>query len=1313
MSKTYPLCLAFLLSLFFNSILFSQPDLTKQTIAYGGQNFPSDATLGDFDDDGLLDILVSNRGGHRSTSQARRTNHISWHKNLGNGEYDKRVIDIDHVNRSEPADMDDDGDLDILYTRYYEGSGDVRSNFAEIGIMVNDGDGNFTKKSISSGISAEPDRFRIKDFNNDGLLDFTMGFTFEEFRVEQVGPDEYEARLTGFVRANKAVHINTGDLEFTSFGLGSEEVFRGGVFVTENSADLNNDGFDDFAVLEWESDGDRPLVHVLIYDPIDGTFSRTFSQRVSNTSTPSFYDKDDDGDLDIVGYFFGDLGGPIVMYNDGTGSFVTEFNLDNGGGSGNSPYTQIDYDNDGDLDEIRTGYSWHENLGNNTFEERIIDDVLKDSNTSFEDADEDGDLDILVVNTDSNSPDHLKVFLWENDGVGNYTIKLLDGNNYWTREVDAIDLDQDGDLDLITTIWVSGKILWYENDGFGNFTEHLIVEDWPDGIQLEVADLDNDGDLDIAAVANISNRFSMFENDGNQNFNEIIISEDVSFVYQIEAEDFNGDGWVDIVLSTTLDDDKNISAWFNDKMGGFNRVLNLNLSGRPQAIESNDFDNDGDMDFIVGGHSLSSIFLYENDGLGNFDVSEISGSVSVSYFSLVDLNGDGQMDFISSSSRNDGKVLGFLNNGGNRFIEFTITSEEFWGPLTAADYDGDGDVDIFVQKDDFDINELRYFENNGDFIFREYVFDADFWYPRDFISEDIDNDGDIDLIGAGVAHGLVLWENAKDIVTTRITPNCPGDQTFLSTGGTIEVVWDEPAATTNCTDGGLQIVQELGPANGSLLDVGTHAVVYSISDACGNTSECIFNIYVEEEVAPAECPDEFADYTFLGEFEGHKYFLSENILDWESASKAACNIGGYLVSLESQEENDFIQSNISQIAFIGLSDAENEGDFLWESKTPITSRITNFTDRNTNVRDFGYIKPWDGSFGLENQWVWKNYIVEVDCDTYQSCKIEADLSLVQCDDNGSPDNPADDVFSFRLLINEFNNGEFWKININGIEYQGEYGVEELFEGIPIFAPGQTITLNIEDASGGCSTQVALPIPEPCPGVVTCPTEIPGYQFLGAFDGHHYFLSDDPTDWITASNYVKGNNGYLVSINSHAENEFIRGRVSEIAFIGLTDYQQEGNLEWVSGEDYVYQREGTCSICSQNTASNDFGSFNFWDGTWGFDNQWVQRRYILEFECESFGSGTINSRSANAMDESVLLFPNPATDKVSLQFYSPTNRMEMFRIFNIQNKLMYEREAAILEGQNQLQFDLTGLANGMYILKSENGMVEKFVVEGRD
>ena len=75
----------------------------------------------------------------------------------------------------------------------------------------------------------------------------------------------------------------------------------------------------------------------------------------------------------------------------------------------------------------------------------------------------DGDLDLDVIGTASLDDD---VTWWENtagDGTA-WTEHLIDGSFDGAREAHAVDLDGDGDIDVVGAAETAGDISWWEND---------------------------------------------------------------------------------------------------------------------------------------------------------------------------------------------------------------------------------------------------------------------------------------------------------------------------------------------------------------------------------------------------------------------------------------------------------------------------------------------------------------------------------------------------------------------------------------------------------------------------------------------------------------------------------------------------------------------------------------------------------------------------------------------------------------------------------------------------------------------------------
>jgi hypothetical protein len=107
-------------------------------------------------------------------------------------------------------------------------------------------------------------------------------------------------------------------------------------------------------------------------------------------------------------------------------------------------------------------------------------------------------------------------------------------------------------------------------------------------------------------------------------------------------------------------------------------------------------------------------------------------------------------------------------------------------------------------------------------------------------------------------------------------------------------------------------------------------------------------------------------YTFIGAFGGHTYFASNDLTDWGTAKAAAEGLGAHLVSISNAAENAFVQTIIPSVTFltawIGLSDAAMEGDYVWIDGTPYTYSNWSGGEPN-NAGDEDYVHMYsDGTW---------------------------------------------------------------------------------------------------------------------------------------------------------------------------------------------------------------------------------------------------------------------------------------------------------------------------------------------------------------
>ena len=167
-----------------------------------------------------------------------------------------------------------------------------------------------------------------------------------------------------------------------------------------------------------------------------------------------------------------------------------------------------DIDLDGDIDVFTANYSgrvaWYENDGGNppgTWVEHFIDGP--DGAVAAFAIRVDGDADIDFFSAAFN----LDEIAWHrNNGDGESWTKVpITFSCRNCSDVWSADLDADGDNDAISIAGFDGKVEWYENTG-ASFVVRPIAVAIAEGV--EAADLDQDGDLDIVAG------LSWYESDG-------------------------------------------------------------------------------------------------------------------------------------------------------------------------------------------------------------------------------------------------------------------------------------------------------------------------------------------------------------------------------------------------------------------------------------------------------------------------------------------------------------------------------------------------------------------------------------------------------------------------------------------------------------------------------------------------------------------------------------------------------------------------------------------------------------------------------
>jgi len=95
------------------------------------------------------------------------------------------------------------------------------------------------------------------------------------------------------------------------------------------------------------------------------------------------------------------------------------------------------------------------------------------NNLDVGDMDRDGDIDLITCehtmpHQDKTAPGGIKLEIWENDGRGQFTSRIVDREKESHLGAQFVDLDDDGDLDIVSIAWRDYQYLHlWRNDAVG------------------------------------------------------------------------------------------------------------------------------------------------------------------------------------------------------------------------------------------------------------------------------------------------------------------------------------------------------------------------------------------------------------------------------------------------------------------------------------------------------------------------------------------------------------------------------------------------------------------------------------------------------------------------------------------------------------------------------------------------------------------------------------------------------------------------------------------------------------------------------
>lgn len=401
------------------------------------------------------------------------------------------------------------------------------------------------------------------------------------------------------------------------------------------------------------------------------------------------------------------------------------------------------------------------------------------------------------------------------DKAGKFTVKNLINSSAAKEEEDMgalfFDADKDGDQDLFI---VSGGVesdkgsidfrdRLYINDGKGNFSidTNAIPSILVSGAAIKGADFDNDGDIDLVRTGRVEPGFYptpvatvILRNDsetGKPKFTDITSTAAVflakaGMVTDALCTDFDNDGWIDLLLTREW-----MSPLFlkntNGKFTDISATTGLaDMDGWWNSNTAGDFDNDGDIDYVLGNAGWNTLYKADKEHPINIYAA--------------DFNADGSFDaiptvFFADSAGNRKEYPAF---GRDDMIKQMITIRRKF--IRYADF-ANVTINEILSADDlkkalkYKATQLSsvYLENLGNSKFKSTELPAEAQVAPLFgmLAWDADGDGNLDLLLNGNDHGVELSVGKCDALNGLVlrgdgkghfTPLTPGESGFYIPG---------------------------------------------------------------------------------------------------------------------------------------------------------------------------------------------------------------------------------------------------------------------------------------------------------------------------------------------------------------------------------------------------------------------------------------------------------------------------------------------------------------------------------------------------
>ena len=694
------------------------------------------AALGDINGDGFLDVVIG--------AQDAPTDGLVWY---AYPDWTKYVVgDGDYTTDGETADIDRDGDIDIVISSYSRN---------EIVWWENAGDPTQKDDWILHAIGQSfVHDIEIGDVNGDGFVDVISkskeGEGILGLYLAPADPKE----------AWQFVQLDATAGEGLALG------------------DLDEDGDLDVAMSHYW------------YENLDGEGltwqQRKVTENWGQDARVIVWDMNQDSKDDI-----------ILSHSEGQGRIAwfenpgwNEHLIDSSELEGVHSLEVGDFNLDG-LPDVFAGQMHtasqkqvmvYLNAGNNAWD-KIVLAKTGTHNARIGDIDRDGDLDIVGKNY--GGQDRV-IELWQNYIIESGTLADWKYISVDDKRPDSqkgmmglvfSDVNQDGYADII-----AGSYLYMNPKG--QLDESWIRSELPGNIDVYFSvDVDDDDSSDLIGISNNQLVWVEYETTANEWKSFPLDSVPGGRTQGYTLAQIVPGGKPEIVFTRA----KNLFyveiPSENPDNGGW-PMVQVSSSNEEEGVFAGDIDQDGDLDLAAQDEDGHHVVWFENpsDGSGNWTKYPIGSSQQwLDRIALADINGDERLDIVTTEETQDrsynARIYWFeapSDPKGGKWVKHIIDIWRSVNSMDIVDMDHDGDIDI-VAAEHTD-NDLGHWKQTGEpdnvTLWYENQNNGDLWIPH-LIEigthsshlgariNDLDNDGDYDVVSTGwmqYTH-LHLWEN--------------------------------------------------------------------------------------------------------------------------------------------------------------------------------------------------------------------------------------------------------------------------------------------------------------------------------------------------------------------------------------------------------------------------------------------------------------------------------------------------------------------------------------------------------------------------